>query len=140
MTQFTNQFTGRLKLLSIFLLIPFLSYGQNLTANTPKTPVDSLPRMVSNCVESYFLNIAHTLRIATLNEKLNDCRTADSASQFALSECKGIIAIKNAEIDIHKSDKKQLESELAKEKRNRFWRKIAVPSLGLNAALLLILL
>ena len=142
MTPFISRFTAKVAVFSILTLIPLLSYSNDSTKVCRYQIISGdtvclIPiQYIRNCNQVILLNEANVQYGLVLKEKLSDRDLIDSAYRFTIYQYQESLILKNTQIDIWMDRANKYEKAM---KRNRFWRKIAVPSLGLNALLILLL-
>lgn len=145
--QFTLKGGIRLMLLSIFLWIPCSAYSQSnsdslkILVISGDTLVLTPIQHIRNCAGLVFINEANVEYGLILKEKLFDCQLIDSAWADMVYQYKQVVILKNTELSIVNGRLEKAEYKYEKEiNRKKVWRKIAVPSLGLNVLLILLLI
>lgn len=145
--QFTLKGGIRLMLLSIFLWIHCFAYSQSNSDSLKIVVIvkDSfvlIPiQYIRNCAELVFINEANVEYGLILKEKLHDCQLVDSAWADMVYQYKQVVILKNTELSIVNGRLEKTEYKYEKEiNRKKVWRKIAVPSIGLNILLILLLI
>jgi len=142
MTQFTSQCTARAIAFSILTLIPLLSYSSDSTKVCKYQIISGdtvclVPiQYIRNCNQVILLNEGNLEYGLILKERLFDCLLVDSAYRFTIYQYEETIILKNEQINLWADRANNFEKDAH---RNRFWRKVAIPSLGLNLLLILLL-
>ena len=96
---------------------------------------------ISNSAQAILYNEANVEYIKTLEEKLSDCHKVDSAMTEMVRQYKQIVILKTSQLDLCMEAVNTCEKAYTKEKRkNKIFKRIVYPSLGLNVLLILLVL
>ena len=96
---------------------------------------------IKNCAGLVFINEANVEYGLILKEKLTDCQLVDSAYADMIYQYKQVVILKNGELAIVNDRLGKAEYKYFREvDRKKRWRQVAIPSLGINVILVLLLL
>ncbi len=145
--RFTLQNISKLLLFVILMLLTLCVFSQDSTKNLKIAVIGAdtvcyVPiQYIRNLNEVILLNEANVEYGLILKEKLHDCQLVDSAYSDMIYQYKQVVILKNVELSIVNDRLVKTEYRYEKElKIKKLWRKVAIPSLGLNILLILLLL
>lgn len=147
MTRFTFPYTAKLMVLSTLMLIAQYAYSTNYSDSCrivvigQDTFVLCPISAISNSAQAILYNEANVEYIHTLHERLFDCGKIDSAMTAMVGQYKQVVILKQSQLDLCMDAASICETKYSKMcKQNKLLRRIALPSLGLNILLILLVL